>query len=497
MAQATDIQTTPGAMEQRRDELVARIPSMDPSKEYVASGLDIGLSQVIVSLPQYADDLQREQGDAVYDRMMKDPAIATAVQTLTEIVLMNGVRVETAITDEADPEYDVAAEITAFVAHNFKKLARPLTEVLTEMLNAFVYGACVAEKIYEMRITRKYGLRLHLKGIRPLARRNYAFVVDDWGNVQGFMARRPGESAPQGYVDPSLVIEREKFAVLAFGVTAGDPRGRSQIRSAYNAWWFKLQTYPRWLKYLQQFSTPSLIGYTPEGDDDLIELRDANGRPLYNGDGSTKKITKEQALLTALVSFQAGSAIALKGGSKVEPIQSDGNGEAFIDTINALNREIFLAIIGNARANMEADHGSKADSESGQDTLSRKAEWVTNHVEEMLRRDVVGQLVALNWGDDVAERLTPNVTIKAADKEDRAKIMSAVASLWREKYFHKSQVAGLDRLIGAPERDMEAWLEEVQAEEDAAIEAQRSLARIGDPMQGVKPGQDGGNGAGE
>jgi hypothetical protein len=495
MAQATDTATLPGAMEQRRDELVSRIPSMDPSREYVASGLDIGLSQVIVSLPQYSDDLQREQGDAVYDRMMKDPAIFTAVQTLTEIVLMNGVRVETAVTNEEDPDYALARELTDFVSYNLKKLARPLTEVLTEMLNAFVYGACVAEKIYEMRITRKYGLRLHLKGIRPLARKNYSFVVDDWGNVQGFMARLPGQSSPQGYVDPSLVIEREKFAILAFGVTAGDPRGRSQIRSAYNAWWFKLQTYPRWLKYLQQFSTPSLIGYTPEGDDDLIELKDSNGRPLYNSDGSTKKITREQAMLTALVSFQAGSAIALKGGSKVEPIQSSGNGEAFVETIDAFNRELFLAILGNARANMEAKHGSKADSEGGQDTLSRKAEWLTGHIEEMLTRDVVAQLIALNWGDEIAERLTPTVTLKAADKEDRAKIMSAVASLWREKYFHKSQVAGLDRLIGAPERDMEAWLEEVQAEEDAAIETQRSLARVGDPLQGYQGGSGGGAGA--
>jgi hypothetical protein len=364
-------------------------------------------------------------------------------------------------------------------------LSRPITETLSEMLNAFVYGCCVAEKIYELRITRRYGLRLHLKGLKPLSRRNYAFVVDDWGNTAGFMVRRPGESAPRGYVDPSLVVPRDKFAVLAFGIVAADPRGRSQIRTAYNDWWFKLQVYPRWLKYLQQFSTPSLIGYTPEGDDDMIELKDSAGRPLTNNDGSIRKITREQALLSAMISFQAGSAMAVKGGSKIDFIQSTGNGEAFPRTLEAIDRQIFLAILGNARANMEAEHGAKSDSESGQDTVSRKAEWVANHVEEMLNRDVVRDLVVKNWDEDVAERLAPVVSIKAADKEDRAKIMAAIASLWREGYFHKeSQVAGLDKLMGAPERDLAAWLEEEARKSELAEEAQLASNRVSDPLQG-------------
>ena len=475
---------TPSIAERRRDDLVARIPAVDPTKEYVASGLDIGLSQVITALPRYSDDLQREQGDEVYDRMLKDPAVYTAVQTVTELVLLNHVRVSSCISDTDDPDYDRASEIAEFVDLNLKKLSRPLTEVLSEMLSAFIYGSAVAEKVYETKRTARFGLKLHLKAIRPLARGNYAFAMDPWGNIHGLLANRPGRADSLGAADPSRIIHREKFAVLTFGAVHGDPRGRSQIRAAYNAWWFKLQAYPRWLKFLQQFSSPSLIGYTPEGDDDFVELRDEQGRPMYNSDGTTRRITREQAMLSALVTFQAGSAIALKGGSKVEPIQSNGSGDAFIQTIEALNREIFLAVLGNSRANMESQYGSRADSESGQDTVSRKADWVTNHVEQMLTHDVAAHLVKLNWGDDAADRLTPSITIKAADKEDRATIMAAVAALWREGYFHKSQVAGIDRLIGAPERDLAAWLEEQESAEEVALETQRASARVGLPLLG-------------
>ncbi len=486
MAQESDIDSVDGALEQRRDDIASRIPAPDYGKEYVASGLEIGLSQVIMSLPKYADDLEREQGDEVYSRMMKDAAVATAFQTLVESVLMNEIRLDPAVTDEDDPDFDLSKSIMEFVQSNFKNMKRPMVAVIEEMMNAYVFGASVAEKIYEYVITPAHGLKLHLTELKPLVRKNYNFVVDDWGNVYGLMVRRPGQSSPLGFVDPKQVVERSKFAFLQFGVVGGDPRGRGQLRSVYNPWWFKMQLFPRWLKFIQQFSTPSLIGFTPEGDaDDSVELKDANGRPLLNPDGSSKKITREQAMLNALVTFQAGSALALRGGSSIQLVQSTGNGEAFIESLDALNREIFLAVVGNSRASLEAKHGSKADSQSGQDSLSRKSDWIIGKIEHMINFDIVHQLVELNFGVEIAQRLSPVATMKGADKEDRATIMSAVASLWREKFFHASQVPGLDAIIGAPERDIDAWLLEQQDAMDAEMESQRMRSRISDPMQGI------------
>jgi hypothetical protein len=166
-------------------------------------------------------------------------------------------------------------------------------------------------------------------------------------------------------------------------------------------------------------------------------------------------------------------------------VQSTGNGEAFIESLDALNREIFLAVVGNSRASLEAKHGSKADSQSGQDSLSRKSDWIIGKIEHMINFDIVHQLVELNFGVEIAQRLSPVATMKGADKEDRATIMSAVASLWREKFFHASQVPGLDAIIGAPERDIDAWLLEQQDAMDAEMESQRMRSRISDPMQGI------------
>lgn len=479
--------SAPTTTDQRRDELLARIPTSDPTREYVASGLYSMLSQAIAALPQYADDLTREQGDEVYERMRKDAAVHTAIQTLTEVVLANKPRVECAIKDDSDPEYALAREICDFVGYNLERLDRPITQVLTEMLDAFIFGAGVAEKVYDLRITNQFGLRLHLTKLRPLARKNYSFVVDEYGNVAGFMVRRAGQGIIAGFIAPELVVEREKFAVLQFGVTGGDPRGRSQIRAAYNSWWFKLQTFPRWLKYLQQFSTPSLVGFTPPGDgDDFIDLKDEYGNAITNANGTPKQITKEQAMLNALVTFQGGSAMALKGGSSIEVLKSEGEGRAFIETIDFLNREIFLAITGNARANMEAKNGSKSDSESSMDSVSRKGDWIRSHVDEMMFRDVAKHLVALNWGDDVADRLTPTVTLSAADKEDFAKIATGVAALWNANFFHKpSQVAGLDSMLNVPERDMDAWAQELSDNQDQARQDALARQRVSLPLQGM------------
>ena len=475
-------------LDKRIAEQEAQIPTADPTREYVASGLYSSLSQAIAALPRYSDDLTREQGDEVYERMRKDSAVHTALQTLVEVVLGNDVRIESAVTDEKDPEYALAQEIADFVKYNVDRLDRPITQALTEMFDAYTFGSSVAEKVYDLKLTQKFGLRMHLCKLRPVARQNYSFVVDLYGNVEGFIVRNPeSQVLASGYVDPKNVVEREKFCVLQFGVTAGDPRGRSQIRAAYNAWWFKLQTFPRWLKYLQQFSTPSLVGYTPEGEDDLVDLKNADGSPMLNGAGQQMQMTREQVMLQALVAFQAGSAIALKGGSKVEPITSTGEGQAFINTIDALNREIFMAITGNARANMEAKNGSKADSESSQDGVSRKGDWIRNHFDQMLYRDVARHLVMLNWGEDVADRLTPVITLYASDKEDFAKVASGVAALWNAGFYHKpSQVQGLDTMLDAPPRDMDAWLKEFQEEQDRQVQNDLARQRVALPGQGFE-----------
>lgn len=473
------------------EAIKSQIPSYDLSSQYVASGLDMLLTQAIAALPRYADDLQQEHGDELYDRMMKDPAVWSVVQMIIETVLQRKVRVEASIEDQLSDDYELANELARFAEYNLNNTARPLVQILSEMLNAFIYGCCVGEKVGDLKITAKYGLKMCLTNIVPLARKNYLFVTDRYGNVVGFVIREPGRSVPSGYVDPQYVLDRDKFAVLSFGVVAGDPRGRSQIRPAYNPWWFKLQTYPRWLKYLQQFSTPSLIIFTPadDGDDSFVELKDANGNPVIRADGTTVTMTKEQLALEAGLKFQAGSVMALKGGSQVELVQSDGEGQAFINTIDALNREIMLAIVGNARANLEAKNSSKADSESANDNISRKIDWVQAHVEQMLQRDVVEWLIRMNYPADVADRLMPKVCLVSTDKEDVASLMSAVATLYSSDYLDDSQIEGTDSMLNLPKRDMVAWLQRRQEQRDMSRQAHEVAMQVGNPTRGYNGDQ--------
>jgi phage gp29-like protein len=228
------------------------------------------------------------------------------------------------------------------------------------------------------------------------------------------------------------------------------------------------------IKYLVQWATPSLAGFTPEGVSDISDLDDGESP----SDANTK--TPEEALLESLIQFQGGTAIALKGGSRLEPIQSAGNGEAFIQAHDMLRREIVLGILRVTRATLESQHGSKADSQTAQDMLNVFVAFIRRIVEQMMDRDVVSWLVDLNFGRS-ALQYAPRFVLSRVEREDVAKLADAIAKLWSAEYFDESQVPELDQKLGMPHRDFEAWQSRRRERDDALRMASSALAKTLNP----------------
>ena len=428
-------------------------PSAAPApatKEYVAGGSWAWSNTALRSLPWAFDDLSQDFGDDIYERMLLDPAIAASMNILKAGILEDGAQLHTAVPDKDGDGFEQAKELVTACEQALDDMALALDDTLWDMLDALALGNKVAEVTYCLETAPSGALRYTLAGIKPKPRRATAFVVDPYLNVTGLLGLIPGQgfNVQTGTIlgDPEKqpnLLPRDKFAILSFRPKDADPRGSTILRPAYNPWWVKMQTWPEYLKYLAQFASPSLVGKTAEGAH-ASGATDAQNRPL----------TPEQELLTTLLSFRNATAIALAHGSELDALFSQGEGRAFLEAFGLCDRQIVTAILTQTRATMESQHGSRADSTTGQDVLATLVRQIKKAVQRMLRRDVLRQLVRLNYGD-AALSLTPKVSLGTVEQEDMSGMMTAIAALERVNYLDPSQFPAVDALLGLPARSAE------------------------------------------
>lgn len=443
-------------------------------REYLSGGFERTLSPLLQNavqvLNQYQDDLNKEFSDSVYEDMLKDPAVSASVDILKSLILAEPLRVVPIVHDKKAADYEISREVTAFVDYQIHNMARSTQTILNEALEAIQFGSSMVEIIFE---DQEYNGRpiLGLKDLKTRNRKNYSFIVDRYYNVLGAVSNEAGQGATSIYTgsmnpDPEQVIPREKFMVLALQTKNSDPRGISMLRPAWNSYYVKNQVWPQYLKYLIQFASPSLVGYTPENGPEEIEQIDASGNVIVNSDGTVKTSTPEEDMLSTLLGFQSGTVAVLKGGSKLDVIQSDGNGEAFSAAVNMFDRQIAMAILKTHRTLLEAQHGSKADAEASADITDVFVGGLREIVSSAFSKDVIKTLVEINFGPEIAAKYSPYCTLRAMPKQDFSKAAEAISKLWTSKYLHPSQVGETDAMIGLPERDLDSFLGELQDSAD-------------------------------
>lgn len=461
-------------------------------KEYLSGGsvrtLSPLLTNAIQVLSRFQDDLNREFSDRAYDDMLKDPAVAASVDILKSLILSEPLRVVPRVQDKKATDYEASKKVSDFVEKNLRKMARSPQVVLWEALDAIAYGSSLVEIVFEDAVEEGAPV-LRLKDLKTRSRSNYGLIVDRYFNVLGAVPTEMGYQASGVYTgstqpDKDKVIPREKFLLVALVTKNSDPRGVSLIRPAWNAYYLKTQVWPAYLKFLVQFASPSIVGYTPEGAED-VEVLDDSGTPAYNADGTIQTISAEEDMLTTLLGFQNGTVAVLKGGSKLDLIKSEGQGEAFSAAVDLFDRQIAMAILKTHRTLLEAKHSSKADSESAADITDVFVASLREVLASAFTRDVVRVLVEVNFGPEVADLYAPEVTLKAMPKQDFSKAADAVGKLWASKFLHSSQVTEVDAMVGLPERDMDAFLGELEEEAEMRRLDQTERMKLMNPGAGT------------
>ena len=379
---------------------------VDPAREYVAgSSAWLLYRDGVQALPTPVDSVEAELGDQSYTRMLTDAQVAANLNLLIASVLDGDLLFEPAALADDDPALALAEEIAAYARRMLEDLDPSIDDVLWDLCeSALAYGLKVAEITWELATVGADAGRYILSSLKPRPRDRFALVVDRYMNVLGILAAAPGQAlayrGPLRENQRAEVLPRSKFAALAFHPRDGDPRGRTILRAAYNPWWLKTQGWPEYLKYMMQFGTPSIIGETA---------------PEATGDPATG-MSAEDLLLSKLLAFQNGTAIAVPPGTRITTLigASAAGNDVFPLAAELFDSQITKAMLGVTRATQEAQYGSKADSGTAKSMLDGIVRQLRTTLVRMLRRDVLLPLVEVNFGPAAVLSLLPRVLLGGA-----------------------------------------------------------------------------------
>jgi hypothetical protein len=448
----------------------------DPRQQYVVGGNHYLGTSVPQVLPESIDDLTRAFGFSAYDALMAIPAVSSSINTLKLGIMAGDMQITEThpapfYKKTLTPEQKLSADVRDFCERMLNRIPG-LRGVFLQMLDAVLYGNKLAEKTADI---AEYGPdmgRMVLKTLTVKKRNAWMFVVDNTMNVTGILAKGMAGK-------PFQLLPSEKFVWLTWWPHNNDPRGTSVARPAYAPANLSVQLYAQYFKYLKQFAGPSLICTTAPEAESVV-------------DSDTGHIlTPEMVMLAQAELFQNGSVFVIPFGAEVTPIYVQGNGEAFLKGFDFLDRQMVHGILGQTRATMEAEHGSKADSEQGDSILNLLTTYGRDLFGEVIRNMILKQFVALNWNQEVADLYTPYVYFGSVNPKNTVAMWNALSNAKKAGLLTASTeqewCARADAPIPDPEVDQAA--QKAQMEQEAKI-AGKPQDAPGGPSGGGNDGSD-------
>lgn len=429
----------------------------DIRTEYLSGGGRVFPLSGQVILANGGDDLSQNLGIEIYDTMLVDPTVWSAFFLLVSSVLSGKFQIvpkikleegetETSLAVNAglSPEdedrwgkYQKAKKWAEFCERSVDRLDKPFKLVVFQLLFAYAYGVRLAEKTMEPGEgeDKRY---LVLKSLKIKSNESWNFVVDPFGNVVSIRGLVYGG----GIQD----LPPAKFLIFTSLPRDQDPRGRSLLRQAYNPWNLKTNCLKFYFLYLDRFASPTRVGIAPPTTSTVPAL-DRDGKQIPG-----QSFTATQELLYVLQKLDNDSCAAVRNGTDIKFIQATTDGEPYIKAFTYFDTQIVQSILHAARSIMEAEHGSKADSEGASDWVKNLIEMLRGFTASAIEDQLFHGMLAVNAGEDVADEYCPSLDLGEVKNEDIATFLTACVSagytLDPQKHF-----AAIDSKIGLPIRD--------------------------------------------
>lgn len=433
-----------------------------------------------VMLAERIDAVIRAFGRHVYELMLYDADVSCAFELLKAGILSDGMRLSPAV--KMDPgevvserkrkaDLNLADEICDAAIRATNGLDEPIDVVCDDMLSAIPFGCSLTEQTY------KWGEgedsdRLMFDSLVVKPMNSWLFRVDPYMKVIGIRGR-----TTDGWRD----LDPEKFAILTWKKKGRDPRGMSGFAPAYNPWNLKIQQYPEFGEFLSHFADP--IIYLTAGE---------NARSENYADPVTGKIRVRSVIeqvQDALRAIKSRTGLALPNGSTAGVLTPGTEGGAYHAAFDRFGAEIFRAIVFSSRPILEAKHGSKADSDAGADLIAMAFRKGRVAPQRCLQDQVYRRWVALNWGPDVARRLTPLPTF-GSPEGIAADILNAFGNAFQKGFIDEAQLPHLWDMLGLPAIDQAAMQARIERQKQKQQQPPPPVQK-GEPVQGGQDQQQG------
>lgn len=389
------------------------------------------------ALPKETDEYGGRIPLETLDKIMLDPVVSGAVNILILKVITDGIKVVSPIPApsqykkdrSAERKYNKAEEVRVFLDEMINNFSQPITTVLYQILTAVIYGASVCEKVYGMKDDKYI-----VKDLKYKPRTRYSFAVDEYNNVAGVV----DADVTSGPVDAKNLIPKSKLLIFTYKSLYGDPRGQSVLRSVMPYWKMKCAKIDEYSKYLTLFGSPAIVGTLPEMQQ-----------------GSDPK-----SFLDSLRNVKSGGDMVVPFGTQINALNVPNNEGMYLNFIRFCNQEMVTGILGSTRATMEAEYGSRADSETSVNLLGDIVSNLRQTLAESLKDDLFYPIVEANWGKDAADKYTPSAVFVEGNEKNIYQLGEMVARLFSCGFLDKSQLQGLDAALNLPERDYDAMVAE-------------------------------------
>jgi hypothetical protein len=386
-------------------------------RNWVAGGM--------LAFPPWLDNYteETEAHRRAYRQMFAEPVVHAA--TMANVYSVAELEVQTHPQDPEDPREQEAAE---FVGHALRTARGGVVGLVTALLTgALIDGWSLVEPVWEPVTEGKYRGKWAWRAVKAKDVRHLTPLVDGFLNVIGIRS--------QAGLLGLRVFDPADFLVYRNLSLFESPRGLSDYRAAYRAWWIMATAWRLRALGLERWSQPSLKGtYTDEGQ-------------------------HRQALEAALAGYQANTWLTVPLGCTVDAIDIANRGESdFKSAIADLREEMAitcsyatLTILTSAQTN------PRGDSEVQKTTTQLKQWGLAANVGAVLTEQAAPPLTRLNYPG-----VPPcTVTLGAVDegalsarlRNDTGLVKDLGLKLSRKesyRYYGRQQPAGPDDELGGP-----------------------------------------------
>jgi hypothetical protein len=334
----------------------------------------------------WRDDTIRQRGLSTVQDMLGDARVSQASDLKKSAVINVGFKVS--IDTEVITDVPLAKEVRQFVDFLFTEIRGSRYEFLKNVLSAFDYG-------YSFNVlTLKAMKRGKFKGkwvcdyVTPIPPSAYKIAFAENGSISHLESNLHG-MAPKGQQETIKKIGLDRVIYMKIGGNFNSPYGKSQITKVYEAWWNKRILRRMRNTAMDRFGTPFMVGRVSPNTTDK----------------------KRAHLLKTISRMSIEGAGVINNDESIDAIQTGGLAgvDAFQQALAFEDKEIVAGIAGSTLNVMEGgSQGSYAQARVHQDNFLYSVQEIIQILEDVINEQFVYRMVAMNYGEDVADGVKVN-----------------------------------------------------------------------------------------